>query len=121
MPKWTTIPESDIHLFLNDIKKLSFDKFLEVNEEQTDDFSEKIKEQNFELKTLLPEKESEIIASPFLKIKGDKYMFSEKTLYKIIERFSSRMTSNSINILASKEIIDIAYDSELNDFVFWIK
>lgn len=121
MTNWTVIPENDINLFLNDVRNLSFDKFLEVNNSQKDGFSEKIKEQNFELEALLSEKESKSIASPFLKMKGNKYVFSEKTLYKIIEKFNSRMISNSINILASKDIVDVAYDSELNDFVFWIK
>ena len=34
---------------------------------------------------------------------------------------NSRMISNLLNGLVSKGLVESSYDSELNDFVFWIK
>jgi hypothetical protein len=104
--------------FLNQIRKISYEKFLEVNQIIKDEVTEKFHE---ELDEILSKQESDNIALPLLKKHKDTYKVSEKTVIKIIEKLNSRMISNSLNKLVSEGVLESGFDSELNDFVFWIK
>lgn len=104
--------------FLNQIRKISYEKFLEVNQTIKDEVTEKFHE---ELDEILSKQESDNIALPLLKKHKDTYKVSEKTVIKIIEKLNSRMISNSLNKLVSEGVLESGFDSELNDFVFWIK
>lgn len=116
MNEWYYIENLDE--FLKQIRKISYEKFLEANKIVGDEFTDRFQE---ELDEILSKQESDNIALPFLKKYKDTYKVSEKTIIKIIEKLNSRMISNSLNKLVSDGIIESAYDSELNDFVFWIK
>lgn len=39
----------------------------------------------------------------------------------MIETFNSRMVSNMLNNLVNKGVLETAYDSESDDFIFWTK
>ena len=39
----------------------------------------------------------------------------------IVSKLNERMTSNIVNGLVQKGLIETAFDSEANDFIFWIK
>ncbi|NBT08684.1 MAG: hypothetical protein EBS98_07780, partial [Chitinophagia bacterium] len=39
----------------------------------------------------------------------------------ILEELNSRLVSNILNSLVNKGLIESAYDSDTNDFVFWVK
>lgn len=79
-----------------------------------------------ELDFCLGQKEAELIAFEHLrKVKNKKgeivYILSEEKFMKIIEDFTLRITSNILNSLAAKGLVNTAFDEETNDFVFWAK
>ena len=119
MSNWYYV--DDIETFLDQIRNVSFDKFLEVNKTVNDEFTSKLSENPGEIDLTISRSEVENIAIPFLKKKNGKYKISDKILQTIIEKINSRMISNSLNKLVSEGVIESAFDSELNDFVFWIK
>lgn len=119
MSNWYYI--DDIETFLDQIRNVSFDKFLEVNKTVNDEFTSKLSENPGEIDLTISRSEVENIAMPFLKKNNGKYKISDKILQTIIEKLNSRMISNSLNKLVSEGVIESAFDSELNDFVFWIK
>jgi hypothetical protein len=112
---------TDMDDFLAQIRSVSYEKFIEVNKTYSDEFTQKITEYNPSVDNILSEQEVQSIALPLLKKKQDGYMLNEKILHNLIEKLNSRMVSNSINLLVSKGVFEVAFDSEMNDFVFWIK
>jgi predicted nucleic acid-binding Zn ribbon protein len=50
-----------------------------------------------------------------------KYYINDSILMEIIEDINSRLVSNILNSLANKGVIQTGYDSEKNDFIFWIE
>lgn len=79
-----------------------------------------------ELDNCLSQKEAEMIAFEHLKKTKNKkgeiiYILSEVKFMKIIEDFTLRITSNILNSLAAKGLLNTAFDEETNDFVFWAK
>lgn len=50
-----------------------------------------------------------------------KYCLNEQLFIQIIEELNARMVSNVLSDLLNKGIVESAYDTEANDFVFWIK
>ena len=49
------------------------------------------------------------------------YVISEKKYMAMIESFNQRLVSNMLKNLTQIGLLESAYDSELNDFIFWIK
>lgn len=80
-----------------------------------------------ELNTILSQSECLIMAKDFLKVQINKkkkerrYIISTKNYMKMIETFNSRMVSNMLNNLVNKGVLETAYDSESDDFIFWTK
>lgn len=80
-----------------------------------------------ELNSILSQKECLIMAKDFLKVQYNKkkkqkrYISSTKNYMKMIEIFNSRMVSNMLNNLVNKGVLETAYDSESDDFIFWTK
>ncbi len=80
-----------------------------------------------ELNNILSYDESLIIVKGLLKTQYNKksnktrHIMTEKIFLEIIESLNDRMTSNILNGLVNKGIVETAYDDETNDFVFWIK
>lgn len=50
-----------------------------------------------------------------------RYIIDENLFAQIIEDLNSRMVSNILNQLVKKGIVESAFDTETNDFIFWIK
>ena len=56
-----------------------------------------------------------------IKNKKTMYVISEKKYMAMIESFNERLVSNMLKNLTQIGLLESAYDSELNDFIFWIK
>jgi hypothetical protein len=121
----------DFDGFVNNARSLVF-KFFGQNEEiNSDDFgisgTELSKEEFKELnETLTFEESSAIIRNHaksqiHRKTKAVRYCINDSILMKIIEDLNSRLVSNILNSLVNKGVLESAYDSDENDFVFWIK
>jgi deoxyhypusine synthase len=80
-----------------------------------------------ELNNVLTQKESLSIAKTMIKEQYNKitqkvrYIISDKSFNLLIESLNRRMISNMLHGLAKRDLLEIAYDSEINDFIFWPK
>ena len=80
-----------------------------------------------ELNKILSYDESLNIVMGFLKkekhktTKKIRYLVNDSSFMDIIYSLNDRMTSNILNGLVNKGLVETAYDSESNDFIFWIK
>lgn len=122
---------NDLENFVNSARKLVFKFFGSEN----DDLSEAMelsldklsKEEAEELEETLSYEESLSIVKIYAKKQVNKknktarYCMNDKVLHQIIEALNSRMVSNILNKLTNQGVLESAYDSDINDFVFWIK
>lgn len=122
---------NDFNEFVENSRRLVFHFFGQVNEEASDSLTGslasltdmEVEELN---KTLTFEESSTIIKNHAKKQSNKKtneirYCLSDKILNSIIEDLNNRMVSNILNKLVNDNILESAFDSESNDFVFWIK
>lgn len=50
-----------------------------------------------------------------------RFVLNEDLFADLIKSFNDRMVSNILQSLVKKGLVESSYDSEINDFVFWIK
>lgn len=55
------------------------------------------------------------------KTKEIRYLMDDLIFATIIENLNSRMISNMLNNLVNKGVLESGFDSDSNEFVFWIK
>lgn len=122
---------NDLTGFINHARELVFKSFGEVNELSNDDLTATLSElapkDKEELNRILTYEECLVMARNIIKIKTSKktkkesYYVNDIILTEMLECFNSRMVSNILAKLVSDGLLDSAYDSEKNDFVFWVK
>lgn len=126
----------DIDYFTNYSRRIIFDSYGQKSEENSDtdktdlidsaidDLSKKDKE---ELDKILSYEEALNIIKSIAKVqthkttKEKRYVITDDSYMKILQSLGDRMTSNILNGLVNKGIVDTAYDSDIDDFVFWVK
>jgi predicted DNA binding protein len=119
MNNWYHI--QDIDNFLEQVKKISFNKFVEINNSvEHEDCSIQIDEKE-DIDSLISDDEVKNIAMPLIKKRKNGHKISDKILHRIIEDINSRIISNTLNKLVASGVLESAFDSELNDFIFWTK
>lgn len=121
----------DISQFIESTRVLVFNAFGKTNETQLDELSfflsELPKEEIDELNQTLTQDECLSISKNFIrkelnkKTKKIRFVINTKKYMEMIESFNSRMISNMLNNLVNKGVLESAYDSEANDFIFWVK
>lgn len=121
----------DVDKFIESTRVLIFNSFGKTNENQPDELSlvmeDLPKAEIEELNTVLTQEECVIMSKEFLKerrnnkTKQTVFFITNQKYMEMIECFNSRMISNMLNNLVNKGLLETAYDSESNDFVFWIK
>jgi len=127
--KWFYI--KDFTEFVENSRKLVFHCFGQSNQEISDPITKSIAtmsddELNELNRTLTFEESSTIVKNHAKKQQNKKtkeirYCISDSILNDIIEDLNSRMVSNVLNKLVNDNVLESAFDSESNDFVFWIK
>lgn len=111
--------------FINEVRKLVFAGFgpQDLTDEELKALVMEIDEEEME-KTISLE-ECKVIAMEYLKPKKIrrrvKYVLSERGFSDLIEAINARLVSNIITELVDKGELESAWDSEANDFIFWIK
>jgi hypothetical protein len=55
------------------------------------------------------------------KTQDKRYIINDKIFVDILEALNTRLVSNILINLTNKGLIESAYDSTLDDFVFWVK
>jgi hypothetical protein len=121
----------DITKFIESTRVLVFDAFGKTKDYTLDDLSillsDLADEEIEELNQMLTQDECVIMSRDFIKTRINKktknktYTIDTKTYMKMIECFNSRMVSNMLNNLVNRGLLETAYDTECNDFVFWVK
>ena len=123
---------NDFDDFVDHSRSLVFKFFGEVKKEAEDDslmmsISQMSKQELEEMDETLTHDESAIIIINHArkqinkKTKEVRYCLTDKLLQSIIEDMNNRMISNILNSLVNKGVLDSAYDSDQNDFIFWVK
>ena len=80
-----------------------------------------------EFDQLLTQEESIVIVQSLLKrqrhktTKEVRYLISDSLFYDILQQLNDRLVSNTIASLVQKGLVESAYDSDIDDFVFWVK
>ncbi len=84
-------------------------------------------EEQEEFDRVLTQEESLNIALTILRkqthntTKEIRYLINDEKFLEFIQSLSDRMVSNILHGLVKKGILDMAFDNESDDFVFWIK
>jgi hypothetical protein len=122
----------DIDYFTNYSRRIIFDSYdqnsdnvkTDLIDHAIDNLSKKDKE---ELDKILSYEEALNIVKSIAKIqthkitKEKRYVITDDSYMEILQCLGDRMTSNILNGLVNRGIIDTAYDSDIDDFVFWVK
>ena len=121
----------DLEEFTKSARKLVFNGFDKSIGDDPDEFTKLITEISQddleEMDQILTQQESLVIVKSLAKEQKHKitnesrYLIDEKIFSQIIEEMNGRLVSNMLSSLASKGMIESAYDEQINDFVFWIK
>lgn len=114
----------------NSVRHVAFNHFGKWNDETDVDLQECMSispEESEELNRLIPYAESrKIVRRRLLKQKHKytnkvRYIMSEDNFFEMISDLNTSMVSGLLAKLASQELINVAFDDEVNDFVFWTK
>ena len=121
----------DLQKFVESTRVLVFDSFGSQNEKTVDELAMMLSEldesESEELETTLTQTECMVIAKKYLRkqinksTNEERYVIDTNRYMEMIESFNTRMISNMLNNLSNRGLIESAYDSEANDFIFWIK
>ena len=110
-------------------RRIVYHNFDEENNDLTDrEFLEKVdslETDNKEMNHLLPYDECKAMIKPYLvsidPIDTEYFKIKEDDYDEFLVELNRRMVSNIVKDLVSKGLVDSAFDSEKNDFVFWVK
>ena len=115
----------DLESFVKYTRKLVFESY--DNDEFSNNSTNLSSTDQEELEKLLPYNESLVIVQSIAKKQKNKknnktrLVINENIYIDILTGLGERMTSNIIQGLVKKGLIETAFDDESNDFVFWIK
>lgn len=127
----------DFNFFVKETKKVAVENFKTFVEEKDvkeeyDEVTNKITNEFIEISSkadlsleeinneIISDHECEVLMYPMIEHKEGKMIVSEGMYFDILKCIHTRIISNTLAILASKGIIESAFDEELDDFVFWI-
>lgn len=120
---------NDIDDFTDKVRVLVYNNYGSWdNESKIDTFIDNIaNDQRKELNEILSHKEALLIVKSITKQQKNKktqsirFLLNENLFTDIIHSINERMTSNILQSLVKKGLIESSYDSKLDDFVFWVK
>lgn len=126
MDEWFIIP--NIKEFTDKARAIVYNNFGSWDDKTDldiliDDVAENEKE-NFD--EVLSHQESLIIVKQIVKKQKNKknskirFILNDKLFADIVHSLNARMVSNIINSLVKKGLVETAFDSESNDFIFWV-
>lgn len=120
---------SDIDGFVDKTRALVFNSFGKQQNDQLIgiDLDVVAENEKDEFDKVLSHDESMIIAKDILRKQTNKinmnvrYLVSDKIYSKLVSSLNERMIGNILNNLVNKGLVEAAFDSDSNDFVFWVK
>jgi Mg/Co/Ni transporter MgtE len=121
----------DLERFVESSRVLIFDSFGKNDSTNIDELSIMLndlpKDEIEELNKVLTQEECLVIAKSLMRLEKNKrtqevrHIISSKKYMEMLESFNSRMVSNLLHHLVNKGVLDSAYDSDSDDFIFWVK
>jgi hypothetical protein len=122
----------DFDGFVEHSRQIIFKIFAQPEDINEDDLSQILTDaltstEKDELERLLTFSECDTIIKQSAKTKQNKktknihYYVNDKLLHHIMEELNSRLVSNILHKLVCDGVLDTAFDSDKNDFIFWIK
>lgn len=120
---------NDLEAFIDTTRILVFNSFgtektTSWDELPLDELSES---EEKEMDNILSHEESLLIAKDILKkqknrkTKEERYLVNDGIYYKYVSALNERMVGNILSSLVNKGLVESAFDSEANDFIFWVK
>jgi hypothetical protein len=128
MTDWFII--NNIEEFTDKARAIVFNNFGKWDDDSLHDvFNDIVVEENEqkELDSVLSHQESMIIVKQLAKkqrntkTKDIRYVLDDNIFADIIHNLNNRMVSNILNGLVQKGLVESAFDSDANDFIFWVK
>jgi ABC-type Fe3+-citrate transport system substrate-binding protein len=124
-PEWFIVP--NLSDFTNKTRAIVYNNFGTWQKKiDTDIIIEEITEnEKEEFDKILSHQESLVIIKENIKKEKNKktkkyrYLLNDKIFADIVHQLNERMTSNIVNRLVQKGLIETAFDDESNDFIFW--
>jgi len=124
---WYIVP--DLDNFTDKARAIVYNNFgTWQNKDELDILIDDVKIQDQEeLNNVLSHKESLLIIKELVKkqknrkTKEIRYTINDTIFADIVYKLNDRMVSNIVNTLVQKGLIESAFDSDANDFIFWIK
>lgn len=110
--------------FINQIRRLVFAGFgiKDLGEDELQTLIQNIDEE--EMNRTISFEECKLIAMEYLEPKKIrrrvKYFLTEENFTNLVEAINSRLVSNLITELVDDGQLESAWDSEANDFIFWV-
>lgn len=110
--------------FINQVRRIVFAGF-GLKDLEDAEFSELIAEiDEQEMDNTISFAECEMIAQEYIEEKKirrkTKYFLSDSKFNEFVEAVNARLVSNIITELVDMGQLDSAWDSEVNDFIFWV-
>lgn len=115
---------ADIEKFVESTRVLVFDAFGKQNydiENLVTEISNLKEHEKIELNSIFTQQEAMNIVRGLVKKRKGVYTINHIIYSKIVESFNERFIGNMLANLTSKGLLESAFDTEANDFVFWIK
>jgi hypothetical protein len=122
---------NDLEGFVDNSRQLVFKFFGQSNEIADDSLTASLASlgdlDQEELDKTISHEEATVIIKNRAKIqinrksKQKRYCINDEILQLIIEDLNSRMVSNILTKLVADGVIESAFDTEKNDFIFWVK
>lgn len=126
MKEWFVI--KDLSQFIDTTRSLVFNSFGDKKNKNWDELKlDVLDTEKEELDTILSHEECLTIANDILRKQTNKktlkqrYLVSDQSYYKFVDALNQRMIGNLLQGLVSKGLVETAFDSETNDFIFWVK
>ena len=125
--QWFVIP--DLSEFTDKARAIVYNNF-GVWEDKSDIdliIDDVIENEREDFDKVLSHQESLVIVKENIKKERSKitkeirYVLTDQMFADIVQKLNDRMVSNIINGLVKKGLVESAFDSEANDFVFWVK
>lgn len=114
---------TDITKFIDSARVIVYNNYITDQNEKTQneyifEYDKLTDQEKKEIDSCLSHSESLAI---FNEITKNKNSFTDKKFQKFLDHLCHRMTSNIINILVNKGLLETAFDETKNDFIFWAK
>jgi DNA-binding HxlR family transcriptional regulator len=125
--KWYVVP--DLNNFTDKARAIVYNNFgMWQDNDELDILIDDIKDQDQEeFNKVLSHQESLVIIKELIKKQKNKktkkirYTLNDTIFADIVYKLNDRMVSNIVNGLVQRGLVESAFDSDANDFVFWIK